>query len=75
MVRWTETAVAWLTLAQPTAGAAEAEADADEAGGFAAAACPEAAVDADTVPHPATAAPSSPAMTIPRTWRCDIMPL
>jgi hypothetical protein len=71
MVRRTVTAVAWLTLAQPTAVAADAE----EAGGFAAATCPEATDDADTVPQPATATLSSPAMTIPRTWRCDIMPL
>jgi hypothetical protein len=52
------TDVAWLTLAQPPA-----DDDADAAAETAA--CPEAAVVALTVPHPATAAHSTPATTIP----------
>jgi hypothetical protein len=57
MDRLTRTSVAWLTLAQPTAGVA----------GVTGAAAVSAV--ATCVPHPATAALSSPATTIPRTWR------
>jgi hypothetical protein len=62
MVRWMVTVVAWSTLAQPTAEAA-------------CVAWTEAGVVATVEPHPATAAHSRPATTIPRTWREDIMPL
>jgi hypothetical protein len=57
--RWIVTDVAWLTLAQPPADDDDADAAAETA------ACPEAAVVALTVPHPATAAHSTPATTIP----------
>jgi hypothetical protein len=60
MVRRMVTVVAWLTLAQPTAGAV-------------CAACTEAGVVATVEPHPATAAHSSAATAIPRSWREDIM--
>jgi hypothetical protein len=55
------TVVAWLTLAQPTAGAVVC------------AAWTEAGVVATVEPHPATATHSRPATTLPRSWREDIM--
>jgi hypothetical protein len=74
------TDVAWFTLAQPTAAAADdAVADGAAAGEDAAAdasdgEAPAAATD-ETVaePHPASAEHSSTASTVPRTSRGDIM--
>jgi hypothetical protein len=65
MLRWTVTEVAWLTLAQPRA---ELAAGAEDVAGAAGA-----DDDVTAEPHPARAMHSSPATTVPRTWREVIM--
>jgi hypothetical protein len=83
MARWTANDVAWFTLAQPTASADATDGDADEEDADEA----DDTVEADddppdeapeetvTEPHPASAEHSSTAITVPRTWRGDIMSL
>jgi hypothetical protein len=89
MTRCTVTDVAWFTLAHPVAGAAaagaededaapedaEAEDAADDVAGADDVAPAPAGAEAVTEPHPASAAHSSTASTVPRTWRTDIMVL
>jgi len=83
-VRITVTDVAWFTLAQPTAVAADDDAADDDAAAADAAAPEDDVTGADdggaaagdeavTEPHPASAEHSSTASTVPRTWRGDIM--
>jgi hypothetical protein len=85
------TEVAWSTPAHPVAdaAAAEDEDDAPEDAGAEDAAWAADVADADaddvapapagaeaaTEPHPASAAHSSTASTVPRTWRGDVMVL
>ena len=84
-MRITVTDVAWFTLAQPTAAAANADGPGVDAADDAAAAdAPDddvagaddggaaAGDEAVTEPHPASAEHSSTASTVPRTWRGDI---
>jgi hypothetical protein len=70
MVRRTVTMVAVLTLPQPTVAAGAAAADAVVPGTMVFAAY---TVSDDVLAHPAIAAHSSPAPTIPRMWRGGIM--
>ncbi len=71
------TDVAWFTLAQPTAGAAsddaEADAEADDVTGADEVAEVPAGFEAVAEAQPATAEHSSTASTVPRTGRGDIM--